>query len=330
MPGELPPRRRVLIGTLAAVLGPYTLGALAQPAGRTYRIAVLEAVPAAQNAANLDALRAELRALGYAEGRNLVIDYRSADGHAERFPALAAELVRAHPDVIVARGTPATQAALRATASLPVVMAAMGDAGGKAANLAHPSANVTGVTTFSTELSAKRVEILAELVPRLQRVALLHNMGNPAAPAEWEETERAARALRLQALLLDVRNAADLAPAFDRAVREHSDALIVGADGLAQMHARTLIDLAAVRRLPAAYPARDYVVAGGLVAYAIDYPELYARVARYVDRILKGARPGDLPIEQPTTFELVVNATTARSLGLALPESLRLRAEIVA
>lgn len=330
MRSELPLRRRALFGALAAVAGAHPLAALAQSAARTYRIVLLETVPAAQNAANLAALRNALRALGYVEGRNLVIDYRSSDGHADRFPALAADAVRTHPDVIVARGTPATQAALQATATLPVIMAAMGDAGGRIASFARPDTNVTGFTTFSTELTAKRVEILAELVPGLRRIALLHNLGNPAAGAEWEETQRAARNLGLQPTVLDVRAANDLAPAFARAGGDGVGAMLVGADGLLQWQARAVVELAAARRLPAAYPARDFVEAGGLVAYGIDYPDLYARIARYVDRIVKGARPGELPIEQPTTFELVLNARTARTLGLAVPESLRLRAEIIA
>jgi putative ABC transport system substrate-binding protein len=318
--------RRRLLGALAAAIAGLPLAAFAQKPGRIYRIGILESVPAAQNAANLDALRAGLRSFGYVEGRNLVIDYRSADGHAERFPALAIELLRAKPDLIVTRGTPATQAATRATTSVPVVMAAMGNVGGTVADFAHPRASVTGLTTFSTELTAKRIELLKELVPGLVRVALLHNMGNPAAPPEWQETQAAAHALGLQATLLDVRGEAELGRAFGDAVHAHVDAMLVGADGLTQMHRQTIVDLAARHRLPAAYASRDFVEAGGLVAYAVNYPDLYFRFARYIDRIFKGARPDDLPIEQPTKFELVVNAGTAKALGLAVPESMRIRA----
>jgi putative ABC transport system substrate-binding protein len=237
---------------------------------RIYRIAMLEAVPAARNAANLAALRRGLRERGYVEGRNLVIEYRSADGHADRFPALAAEVVRLGVDLIIARGTPATTAAKRATQTVPVVMATMGDAHPLVASFAHPGGNVTGLTTFSTELSAKRIELLAEL-----------------------------------------------------------DSLVVGADGLTQLHLHRIVGLANEAHLPAAYPGRDFVEAGGLIAYGVDYPDLYYRFASYVDRILKGARPGDLPVEQPARFELVINAGTARELGLTVPTSLRLRANEV-
>ena len=237
---------------------------------RIYRIAMLEAVPAVRNAANLAALRRGLRERGYVEGRNLVIEYRSADGHADRFPALAAEVVRLGVDLIIARGTPATTAAKRATQTVPVVMATMGDAHPLVASFAHPGGNVTGLTTFSTELSAKRIELLAEL-----------------------------------------------------------DSLVVGADGLTQLHLHRIVGLANEAHLPAAYPGRDFVEAGGLIAYGVDYPDLYYRFASYVDRILKGARPGDLPVEQPARFELVINAGTARELGLTVPTSLRLRANEV-
>ncbi len=301
----------------------------AQPAVKVYRIGILEAIPAAQNAANLDALRKGLREFGYVEGRNLVIEYRSADGHAERFPDLVADLVRLKVDLIVARGTPATRAARDATETIPVVMATMGNPHPTVASFAHPGGNITGVTTFSTELTGKRIELLKELVPRLSRVALLHNMGNPAVPPEWEETQTAARALALQAELLDVRSQDDLSRAFDRAVRQQVDGLLVGADGLTQQHKHTIVDWVARQRLPAAYPGREFVDAGGLLAYAVSYPDLYFRLATFVDKIFKGRKPGDLPIEQPTKFELVVNLKTAKTLGLTLPQSVLIRADEV-
>jgi len=185
------------------------------------------------------------------------------------------------------------------------------------------------VTTFSTELTAKRIEIIKELVPSLSRVALLHNMGNPAAPPEWEETKTAARSPGLQAELLDVRTQGDLRRAFELAVRQHVDALVVGADGLTQMHQQTIVDSVARSRLPAAYPAREFVEAGGLIAYAVNYPDLYFRFATFVDKIFKGAKPGELPVEQPTKFELVINLKTAKALGLTIPQSLLLRADKV-
>jgi ABC-type uncharacterized transport system substrate-binding protein len=321
--------RRTFIGTVAGALLAAPLAARAQRPAKVYRIGILEAIPAAQNTANLDALRKGLRELGYVEGRNLVIEYRSADGHPERFADLASQLTKLKVDLIVTRGTPAARAAKNATDTIPVVMATMGDPRALVASFARPGGNITGVTTFSTELTAKRIQLLKELVPTLSRVALLHNMGNPAVPPEWEETKIAARSLGLHAELLDVRSQEDLGRAFEMAVRQHVDALVVGADGLTQTHQRTIIDLVARSRLPAAYPARDFVEAGGLIAYAINYPDLYFRFASFVDKIFKGAKPGELPVEQPTKFELVINLKTAKAQRLTIPQSLLLRADEV-
>ncbi|SCK33365.1 putative ABC transport system substrate-binding protein [Variovorax sp. HW608] len=321
--------RRTFIGGIAGVLVAMPLAARAQQVGKIYRIGLLESIPAAQNAANLDALRKGLRDLGYVEGRNLIIEYRSAEGRAERFPDLASELVRLKVDLIVTRGTPAAMAAKDATGTIPLLMATMGDPRAIVTSFAHPGGNITGVTTFSTELTAKRIELIKEMVPNLSRVALLHNMGNPAAPPEWDETKRAARALGLHAELLDVRNQGDLSRAFEFAVRQHVDALVIGADGLTQMHQQMILDLAARNTLPAAWPAREFVEAGGLVAYAVNYPDLYFRYASFIDRIFKGAKPGELPVEQPTKFELVINLKTAKALGITVPKSLLLRADEV-
>ncbi len=321
--------RRTFLGALASGLLAAPLVGEAQQAGKVYRIGILEAIPAAQNAANLAALRKGLRDLGYVEGRNLIIEYRSADGRAERFSDLASELVRLKVDLIVTRGTPAARAAKNATGTIPVVMATMGDPRAIVASFAHPAGNITGVTTFSTELTANRIELLKELVPNLARVALLHNMGNPAVPPEWEETKTAARSLGLQAELLDVRSQGDLGRAFELAVRQHVDALVIGADGLTQMHEQTIVDLVARNRLPAAYPAREFVEAGGLIAYAVNYPDLYFRFASFVDKIFKGAKPSELPVEQPTRFELVINLKTAKALGLTIPPALLQRADQV-
>ncbi len=321
-------KRREFIGLVGGAVA-WPIGAGAQQVGKIYRIGILEPIPAARNAANLDALRKGLRELGYVEGRNLIIEYRSADGRAERFPELASELVRLKVDLIVSRGTPAARAAKDATATIPVVMATMGDPRAMVASFARPGGNITGVTTFSTELTAKRIELLKELVPNLSRIALLHNMGNPAAPPEWEETKTAARSLGLQAELLDVRSEADLGRAFELAGRQHVDALLIGADGLTQLHQQMIVDLVARNRLPASYPAREFVEAGGLIGYAVNYPDLYFRFASFVDKIFKGAKPSELPVEQPTKFELVINLKTAKSLGLTIPQSLLLRADEV-
>lgn len=317
-----------IVGVAGGVIASPLL-ARAQQAARVYRIGMLEVVPAARNAANLDALRKGLRDLGYVEGRNLIIEYRSADGRAERFQDLASELVRLKVDLIVTRGTPAARAAKIATETIPVIMATMGDPRAIVASFARPGGNVTGVTTFSTELTAKRLQLLKELVPRLSRVGLLHNMGNPAAPPEWEETKTAARSLGLSAELLDVRSEDELDRTLDLAARKHVGALLIGADGLVQMHQQAIIDFAARHRLPAAYPAREFVESGGLIAYAVNYPDLYYRFATFVDKIIKGAKPAELPVEQPARFELVINLRTARALGLTIPQSLLLRANEV-
>jgi putative ABC transport system substrate-binding protein len=303
--------------------------ARAQQAGKIYRIGILESIPAAQNGANLNALRKGLQQLGYIEGKNLIIEYRSADGQAERFPDLASELVRMKVDLLVTRGTPATVAAKSAAGTIPVIMATMGDPSAIVASYARPGGNVTGVTTFSTELTAKRIELLKELVPKLTRVALLHNMGNPAAPPEWEETKRAARSLGLEADLLDVRSEADFVGAFDLAVRQRIGAVVIGADGLTQLHQKAILAGVARNRLPAIYPAREFVDAGGLIAYGVSYPDLYYAFASTVDKIFKGAKPGDLPVEQPTKFHLVINRKTATALGLTIPQSMLLRADEV-
>jgi putative ABC transport system substrate-binding protein len=321
--------RRTFIGGIAGGLLAASLAAPAQQVGKVYRIGILETIPASQNAAKLDALRKGLRDLGYVEGRNLIIEYRSADGRAERFPDLASELVRLKVDLIVTRGTPAAKAVKSATGTIPVVMAAMGEPLAVVATLAHPGGNITGLTTFSIELTGKRVEVIKELVPSLSRVALLQNMGNPVAPPEWEETKTAARSLGLQAELLDVRSQGDLSRAFELAVRQHVEALVIGIDGLTQMYQQTIVDSVARNRLPAIYPDRAFVDGGGLIAYAVNYPDLYLRAAGLIGKIFKGAKPADLPIEQPTKFDLVINLKTAKSLGLTIPQSLRVQAELI-
>jgi putative ABC transport system substrate-binding protein len=321
--------RRTFIDGIASILVVLPLAATAEQPGKVYRIGILEAIPAAQNAANLDALRRGLRQLGYVEGRNLIIEYRSADGNADQFPELASDLVRLKVDLIVTRGTPATKAVKDATVTIPVVMATMGDPHPIVASFAHPGANITGVTTFSTELTAKRIELLKELVPNLSRVALLHNMGNPAAPPELEEIRTAARSLGLQVQLLDVRSKTAVDGAFAEATREHAGAIVIGADGITQAHRQMIVDLATRNRLPSSCPDREFVEAGGLIAYAVNYPDLYFRFASFIDKIFKGAKPEDLPVEQPTRFELTINLKTAKALGVTIPKSLLLRANEV-
>ncbi len=321
-------KRREFITLLGGATA-WPLVSHAQQVGKVYRIGVLETISAAQNAANLDALRNGLRKLGYVEGQNLVIEYRSAEGHAERFPDMASELTRLKVDLIVTRGTPAVQAAKNAAGAIPVVMAAMGAPFLVVASLSHPGGNVTGMTTFSAELIGKRIELLKELVPNLSRLALLHNIGNPMGSPEWEEMKTAAGSLALQTELLDVRSEEDLRSSFEVAVQHHIDALLIGADGLTQAYQQTIIDLAARNRLPASYPSRDFVENGGLMAYAVNYPDLYFRAASFVDKILRGMRPAELPVEQPTKFELAINLKTAKALGLEVSPTLLARADEV-
>jgi len=231
----------------------------APPADKVYRIGMLERTSTTINADNVEAFRRGLRDLGYVEGESFVIDYRSAEGHDERFPALAAELVRLKVDVIVTRGTPAALAAKNATATIPIIITGVGDpvAQGLVASLARPGRNVTGLSAAVTDVYPKRVQLLAELVPRLTRIAGLFNMSNPALPSQWKEVERATRSRGIESQLLDVRKTDDLEPAFDAAVRSRADAILVAIDTLTQANQRLIVDLAARRRLPAMYARRS-------------------------------------------------------------------------
>jgi putative tryptophan/tyrosine transport system substrate-binding protein len=313
----------------------FTLALLAAPlaaeaqAGKVYRVGMLERTSPATNAANLEGFRQGLRALGYTEGKNLVIEYRSAEGRDERFPELAAALIRLKVDVILARGTPAVEAAKNASVTVPVIITGVGDpvAQGIVASLARPGGNVTGLSPVTTETYPKRVELLKELIPKATRIAALFNMGNPAIPPQWKEVETAVRSLGLEPLLLDVRTPEDLGPAFESAIRRRSHALVVGLDTLTLANQRLIVDLAAKHRLPAIYASREYV--GGVLAYGVNYADIYRRAAGFVDKILKGAKPADLPVEQPTKVELVINLKTAKALGLTIPQSLLLRADQV-
>jgi putative ABC transport system substrate-binding protein len=318
-------------GALALVLVVSTLAApvsvAAGPPEKLYRIGMLERTPTATNTANVEGFRQGLRELGYVEGKSFVLEYRSADGRDERFPALATELVQLKVDLILTRGTPAALAAKNATGTIPVVITGVGDPVGQGvvANLARPGMNITGLSAAVTEIYPKRVQLLRELVPKAVRIAVLFNMGNPALPPQWKEVEMAARSLGIAPQLLDVRKREDLEPAFDAAVRQRADALVVGIETLTQANQGLIVDLAARRRLPAIYASAEF--RGGLISYGVNYPEMYRRAARFADKILKGAKPADLPVEEPTTFELVINSRTARALGLTIPPALLLRAD---
>jgi len=325
------PRRAFMAIIAGGLLLAAPLAAGAQQAGKVYRIGILETRSAVLNATNLDAFRQGLRALGYTEGQNLEITYRSSDGRDDRFPGLAGELVRLKMDVILTRGTPAALAAKSATRKIPVVMASSGDpvGSGLVASLRRPGGNVTGLSSYDVEIHAKRLDLLREVRPRLTRVAGLFNMGNPVLPLAWKEVQRAAGSLGIHPQLLDVRRPEDLPRAFDAAAKERAEALIVGLDGLTQGNLRRIAGLAAKHRLPSIYATREYAELGGLVTYGVSDRRQYQRAATFVDKILKGATPGDLPIEQPDTFELVINLKTAKALGLKIPPSLLQRADQV-
>jgi putative ABC transport system substrate-binding protein len=323
-------RRREFI-TLIVGAAAWPLAARAQQPIKRYRIGMLETISEVLNAANLAAFRNSLRDLGYIEGQNLFIDYRSADGRAERFPEMATELLYSNVDLIVTRGTPASLAVKNAAPTIPVVMAAVAEPleSGLVAGLARPGGNVTGLSSFAAVLDAKRVELLREAVPGIARIAAFMNMGNPVQLGEWKEIETAAQSMGIQPQLIDVRKVEDIGPAFDAATREHADALVVGIDAIMQANSKHITDLAAKRRLPAIYASREFVETGGLLAYGVSYPDLYRRAAIYVDKILKGAKPADLPVEQPTKFELVINLKTAKLLGLTVPPTLLAQADDV-
>jgi ABC-type uncharacterized transport system substrate-binding protein len=321
--------RRKFLATLGAAAVAWPLAAHAQQPGRVWRIGVLETTSMALNAANFGAFRQSLRDLGYIEEQNLIIEYRSAEGLGERFADLAADLLRLNVDVIVTRGTPAVLAAKRATTTTPIVMAAMGDPLMVVASLADPGENITGLSGSTADLEGKRAELLKELVPGAVRIAGLYNMGNPVVPPEWNELQTAARKLGLMPQLLDIRKVEDIAPAFADATSQRADALIVGVDALTQKNRSFIAQLAAGHGLPAIYVSKEYIDAGGLMAYGPSYPDLYRRAAIYVDKILRGASPSSLPIEQPTKFELIINVKAARAIGLQVPMALMVRAEEV-
>jgi putative ABC transport system substrate-binding protein len=317
-------RRRDFMTLLGGAAAMWPLAARAQHAARIWHVGMLETIPPSANAANFDAFRKGLREFGYVEGQNLVIEYRSADGRAELFAVLAADLVRLNVDVIVTRGTPSALAAWNATRTIPIVMASIGNAigTGLAASLARPGGNVTGLTSINNDTETKRLELLKQMVPGVVRIAAMYNMGNPNFALRWKEVETAARALGIEPRLLDVRKPEEIGRAFDVATEQGAGALLATIDGVMQANQGTILELAAKHRLPAIYPAKEFVEGGGLMAYGVSYPDLYRRAATYVDKILKGKNPADLPIEQPTRFDLVINLKTAKALGLDVPPKL--------
>jgi putative tryptophan/tyrosine transport system substrate-binding protein len=303
----------------------------AQSPVKAARIGVLAPGTASLQAVRDEAFLYGLKELGYVEGRNIVIEYRYAEGKPERLPALVAELVRLNVDLILTAGDPGVRAAKQATQTIPIVVAISGDLVGPGfvASLARPGGNITGQTTLISELAAKRLELLKTAFPKVSRVAILWNPTGTDNVAGLKETEVAARALRIQLVPLDVRRADDFASAFPAALRARADALIVFADAVLLTHRARIADFAAKNRLPAMYGNQDYMDAGGLMFFGPNVADMYRRAATYVDKILKGAKPGDLPVEQPTKFEFIINLKTAKALGLTIPPSLVSRADRV-
>jgi putative ABC transport system substrate-binding protein len=320
-------RRREVVAGLAAA---WPLAVRAQrrdPGVRPARVAILDFADAQDMRA--EQFRQALKALGYVEGQNLTLIQRFAEGRLEWLPALAAELVAEEPDVLISIG-PATWAAKRATTTVPVVIAFSGDPvrDGMVSELARPGGNITGFSYMSTELAGKRLELLHEAFPS-GRVAILYNPDEPATVLEMSETEAAARAIGATLQPLPVRRPDELEEAFAVAAGKNVGALLVFSHGFAVLHDSRIIDAAARRRLPVMYGWRDFVEKGGLLSYGPDLQTMVRKAATYVDRIIKGEKPGDLPVEQPTRFELVINRNTARALGLAIPPTLLARADEV-
>jgi len=322
-------RRALLVGAAALLAASGVAGA--QPAAKPVRIGRLSPLSAATEAPFIEAFRRGLADLGWVEGRDYVVVTRLAGGTVERLPELAASLVRERVDVILTGSNPGALAAKRATDSIPVVMVTTGDPveGGLVASLARPGGNVTGVTALGQALNAKRLETLRQAVPSLRRVAVLTHPGSPYTKSFLAERERTARELGLELPVIEAREPGHLEPSFAAIARERAGAIMVLTDVLFVTHRRTIVELAARHRLPAVYGEREFVEAGGLLFYGASLVDMYRRAAFYVDRILKGTRPADLPVEQPTRLELVINLRTARALSLALPPSFLLRADQV-
>jgi putative ABC transport system substrate-binding protein len=320
------------------IVAVFTLGVLitpsatqAQQRGHVPRVGYLGTSSASLEPELVKAFREGLRDRGYVEGQNILIEYRWAEGNYKRFPDLVADLVKLKVDLILTAGTPGALAAKRATQTIPIVMAVTGDAVGTGlvSSLARPGGNLTGLTTMVPDLEGKRLEILREVLPKLATLVVLLNTSNPYTAIPWEQTKISAKTLGIQLQPVEVQRPDDFQDAFARVARQRPDAITMVADRFLLAHRTQIVDFVAKTRLPAMYPYRDFVVAGGLMSYAPSYEDLFRRSAAYVDKILKGAKPSDIPIEQPTKFELLVNLKTAKMLGVPIPPSLLLRADHV-
>ena len=317
-------RRAFLSGlTLGMVWAP--LAAEAQQPGKVPRIGLLD------YGKFWDPLLQSLSELGYVEGRTIVFEYSTSEGQPERLPTLAQNLIQRRVDVIVTYGTPPTQAAKQATTTIPIVMVGLGDPiqAGIVPSLARPGGNITGNTILGPDIGAKRLQLLREALPKMSRVAMLWNPQNASNRAQFENVQRGARALGLTLVPVEASSLGEFDSAFTAMMKKRPDALIVTADPVQQLFVGRIIQFAAGARLPDVFQIKENVIDGGLMSYGPSLPELFRRAAMYVDKILKGTRPSDLPVEQPTKFELVINLKTARALGLTIPPSLQVRADEV-
>jgi putative ABC transport system substrate-binding protein len=328
--GTRPMTRKILLCLLTTVLM-ITDAAQAQQQRKVPRIGYLAATSPSINPARFEAFRQGLRDLGYMEGKNIVIEWRFAEGKSDRLAAFADELVRLKVDVIVSGGSTATQAAKEATSTIPIIMSQDNDPvrNGFVASLARPGGNITGLATLRSELSGKRLELLTEIVPKLSRVAVLGSSTNPGNAQSLKETEVAAGAFGVKLQYLDVLSTKDIETVFGTASNGRAEALLVLASPVINSRRTQVVELAAKRRLPALYDRRDFGEAGGLMTYGVRVTDLDHRAATYVDKILKGAKPGDLPVEQPTKFEFIVNLKAAKQIDLIIPPNVLARADRV-
>jgi putative ABC transport system substrate-binding protein len=316
--------RRTFCSMLLALPFP----AQAQQPTKIPRIGILFGVSPSAVAARVEAFRQGLRELGYVEGKNIVIEWRYAEGKIDRLPALAAELVRLNVDVIVTAGPTVTRAVKETTATIPIVMAQDTDpvGNGFVASLARPGGNITGLATLSPELSGKRLELLKEVIPRLSRVAVIGTSTQPGYAQQLREIELAAGAFKVKLQYLDVQNPKDIETAFREARKGRAGAVLVLQTPVLTSQRTQIVDLAAKNRLPATYPQTEYTEAGGLMYYGANTPDLFRRAATYVDKILKGRTPADLPVEQPMRFEFIINLQAAKKIGLTIPPNVLVRA----
>jgi len=322
-------RRTVLALAGAALAAPHAL--LAQPAKRVYRIATLDDAVESARHASWQIFRKRLGELGLVEGKYVIFDSRNARRDSERLPALAAELVALKPDIIVATGTPASSAAMKATSSIAIVFIGAGDpvGSGLIASLARPGGNVTGTSTITVELGGKQLQLLREMSPAAIRLAYLTDASNKASVTAFRQVEEHARAMNVTLRMLDGRKRSELERSFETIRRERIQGFVVGATTLLLEHRDQIVQLAAREKLPVVYGRREYVDAGGLLSYSADIPFVYLRGAEQVYRILQGAKPADLPVEQSSNVRMVLNLKTARALGITVPATVRVRADEV-